>query len=260
MRILSTLALLVLASASQAHYHMLIPDKPSAKKGEPVTVTFQFGHPFEHQLSSMKAPREVRLVAPDGKEIDVKGKVKKVALKGEKGDVDGYRLTFTPEQRGDYVLAFNSAPTLMKEENEMLIDFVKVVIHVQAQKGWDRLAHKQYEWEPMTRPYGLLPGAVFRARFASLDKKIPNANLLVEVERYNPIAPKELPADEFITRTMKTDKDGVVTTNLPEAGWWCLTTTFQDLPVEDDGKTIKYKARSILWVYVDKSAPVRPAE
>jgi hypothetical protein len=59
---------------------------------------------------------------------------------------------------------------------------------------------------------------------------------------------------------MKTDRDGVVTTNLPEAGWWCLTTTFQDLPVEEDGKTTQYKARSTLWVYVDKNAPTKPAE
>ena len=67
MRSLSALALLLLASAGQAHYHMLIPDKPSAKKGEPVTVTFQFGHPFESELSDMLAPGQVTLIAPDGK-------------------------------------------------------------------------------------------------------------------------------------------------------------------------------------------------
>ena len=33
MRTLSTLALLVLASAGHAHYHMLLPDKPSANHG-----------------------------------------------------------------------------------------------------------------------------------------------------------------------------------------------------------------------------------
>ena len=260
MRQLSTLTLLLLVSTSQAHYHMLLPDKPSAKKGEPVTVTFQFGHPYEHQLTSMKAPGEVRLVAPDGKEIDVKGSVKKVSLKGEKGDVDGYRLTFTPQQRGDYVLVFTSAKTLMKEDNELLIDFVKVIIHVQAQKGWDRNVWGYVEWEPMTRPYGLLPGTVFQARFRTSPKKNPDVSLLVEVERYNPAPPKELPGDEFITRTMKTDDKGVVTTTLPEAGWWCLTTTYQLDSVEVDGKPVKRRQRSTLWVYVDKSAPTKPAE
>ena len=260
MRPFATLALLLLASAGQAHYHMLIPDKPSAKKGEPVTVTLQFGHPYEHQLSSMKEPRSLKLVAPDGTETDVKDKVKKVALKGEKGDVDGYRMTFTPDQRGDYVLLFVSAPMLMKEDGELLVDTARVVIHVQAQKGWDRNVWGYYEWQPLTRPYGLLPGTVFQARFVSANKKVSTADLLVEVERYNPKPPRELPDDEFITRTMKTDDKGVVTTTLPEAGWWCLTTTYEVVPEEVDGKAVKRRSRSTLWVYVDKSAPVKPAE
>jgi cobalt/nickel transport protein len=264
MRTPAALVLLLLASTGQAHYHMLLPDKPSAKKGEPVTVTFQFGHPYEHQLSSMKPPLAVRLVAPDGEEFDMtKSKsVKKVALKGEKGNVDGYRLTFTPKQRGDYVLVCTSSPTLMKEDNELLVDNLKVVIHVQAQKGWDRnVGDRGYNvWEPLTRPYGLLPGTVFQARFVPSNKKTPKANLMVEVERYNPTPPKTLPADEFITRTMKTDDNGIVTTTLPEAGWWCLTTTWEVLPAKVDGKPVKYRQRSTLWVYIDKSAPTKPAE
>ena len=52
----------------------------------------------------------------------------------------------------------------------------------------------------------------------------------------------------------------VATTNLPEAGWWCLTTTYQLDSVEVDGKPVKRRQRSTLWVYVDKTAPTKPVE
>ena len=51
MRILLSLAWLArAASCGQAHYNMLLPSSSWAKKGEVVTFTYQWGHPFEHQL------------------------------------------------------------------------------------------------------------------------------------------------------------------------------------------------------------------
>lgn len=275
MRRLSALALLLLASASQAHYHMLIPDKPSAKKGEEVSVICQFGHPFESELSTMFAPQEMILIGPGGKRTDVTKNLEKVSLKGIKGKVDGYRLKFTPDQRGDYVIEMTSAPTALPDTKETIQDSVRVVVHVQAQKGWDRESSEGFWGMPMTRPYGLLPNAVFQAKYAVTHERRakgeregkegrepwPVSNILVEVERYNPTPPKELPADEFITRTMKTDFYGVVTTNLPEAGWWCLTATRRAAAKANiDGKGVEVTRRATLWVYVDKSAPTKPTE
>ena len=267
MRTLSAFVLLVLASAAQAHYHMLLPDKPSAKKGEEVTVTCQFGHPFESELSVMLAPESVKLIEPDGKTVDVTKKLEMVSLEGVKGKVASYRLKFTPEQRGDYAIELVSAPTPLPGTKETIRDVVKVVVHVQAQKGWDRASDARFGCRPLTRPYGLLPGAVFQVHYSSRlgmhesPREAPHDDLLVEVERYNPTPPKELPADEFITRTVKTDPNGVATANLPEAGWWCLTATSRDSEVVIvGGKKAVVKRRATLWVYVDKSAPVKPAE
>ena len=266
MRRLSALALLLLASASQAHYHMLIPDKPSAKKGEEVTVTCQFGHPFESELSDMLPPQRVMLHSHGRRGIDVTNKLEKVSLEGVKGRVDGYRLKFTPDQRGDYVIEMISAPTTLPGEKETIQDTVKVIVHVQAQKGWDGRSDEAFGCKPMTRPYGLLPGAVFQVAYTGRLKKGEKPleplfayDLLVEVERYNPTPPKVLPADEFITRTVKTDHYGVATTNLPEAGWWSLTATRRNSEkVTFGGKEVEVKRRATLWVHVDKSAPIKP--
>ena len=49
----------------------------------------------------------------------------------------GARFRFTPESRGDYVLVLQTPPIWMEEEGEFFQDTVKVILHVQAQKGWD---------------------------------------------------------------------------------------------------------------------------
>jgi uncharacterized GH25 family protein len=78
------------------------------------------------------------------------------------------------------------------------------------------------------------------------------AGALVEVERYNPAPPKTLPADEFITRTVKTDPNGVATVTLPEPGWWAITAITDGGTRIRDGKAYPVKVRSTLWVPVDE--------
>jgi cobalt/nickel transport protein len=246
------------AASAGAHFNMLLPQTASAKKGEAVTLTYQWGHPFEHQLFDAPHPQSLIVLAPDGKKTELTAKLEKTTRKAGAKEVTAYQLRFTPEQRGDYVFVLQTPPIWMEEESEFLQDSVKVVLHVQAQKGWDN--GSGFEFVPLTRPYGLRPGMVFQARiFARVRARVGYetralANSLVEVERYNAAPPKELPPDEHITRTVKTDNNGVVTTTLTEPGWWCLTTVRAGGAQEKDGKTYPIRQRSTLWVFVDEAA------
>jgi len=129
------------------------------------------------------------------------------------------------------------------------------VLHVQAQKGWDQQAGAAvFEWEALTRPYGLQPGLTFQARLwgrLRSDTEAVASGLLVEVERYNAEPPKELPPDEQITRVVKTDPNGVATCTLPEAGWWALTAARGGGKKERDGQPRPVRERWTLWVFVD---------
>jgi uncharacterized GH25 family protein len=142
----------------------------------------------------------------------------------------------------------------MEEDKEFLADTVKVVLHVQAQKGWDGQIVPEFEMTPLTRPYGVLPGMVFQVQTpkSPIRPAIPLSRALVEVERYNPEAPKDLPSDELITRTVKTDSTGVATTTLTEAGWWCLTAGREAGEREREGAKYPLKQRATLWVYVQE--------
>jgi cobalt/nickel transport protein len=160
------------------------------------------------------------------------------------------------------VFLLQSAPVYLEDDKEYVQDTVKVILHVQAQKGWDAQQSNDLEWVPLTRPYGLYPGMVFQAQMTivaphlKVEKArsiLPLRGAMVEIERYNSKPPASVPTDEFITRTVKTDPSGVVTTTLPESGWWGLTVARPGtILVKHDGKEIKARQRSTLWVRVDR--------
>jgi len=247
---LALAALAAVAVPAQAHYNMLLPDIPSAKKDQPVLFTYQWGHPFEHELFDAPPPEAVTVLSPDGKTADLTKTLERTTVPaGEGKTVTAYRFTFTPDQRGDYVFLLRTPPIWMEEDGEFLQDDVKVVLHVQAQKGWDGTVRPGFEWSPLTRPYGLEPGMAFQAALQAGAK--PGVGSLAEIEHYHAEPPKKIPADEFCTRTAKTDPNGVVTATLTDPGWWCLAAGREAGMKDHDGKSYPVRERSILWVYVD---------
>jgi uncharacterized GH25 family protein len=251
----------LMGNAVEAHYSMLFPQVASARSGQAVTILFQWGHPFEHQLSSAASPRLLTVLTPSGKRIDLTKTLEEAAVPGPDGKkIRAFQCRFTPEERGDFVFVLHGSPIWMEENREFFLDTVQVVLHVQTQKGWDASLGKGMEMTPLTRPYGLQPGMVFQARVLAEGKAL--AGTLVEVERYNPSLPASLPPDEHITRTAKTDPRGVLTASLMEPGWWGLTAARINGTKEHDGKSFPIRERVTLWVFVDdpKSTQMTPAK
>ncbi len=263
--LLAAAASCVCAGAAHAHYHMLLPDKNSVKTGEEVTITYQFGHPFEHQLFHTAPPAIAEIYRPDGTVQDVKTNVKKIEVAGENDKkVTVYQLTFKPEQRGDHIVVFTSPEVAIDGEKLPIVDTAKVVVHVQTQNGWESpSAHhtnQAVDLTPLTRPYGLRTGMVFRAAFndvrgfrrgQNVDIPKPIRNAAGEIEHYNPQPPKQLPPDEHTTYAARTDDIGVLASTLPDPGWWGVTAI---RPTE------KRVDRCTFWVYVDDKIPLKPAE
>src|SRR4051794_27670748 len=108
--LLALVSVLGAASAAPAHFNMLLPQSAAGKKGEPVTLTYQWGHPFEHQLFDAPAPESVVVLGPDGEKTDLTKSLEQVALPGGEKKVTAYRLKFTPPQRGDYVFVLRTPP------------------------------------------------------------------------------------------------------------------------------------------------------
>jgi cobalt/nickel transport protein len=255
-------ALTLATSTSFAHYNMLLPDKPWANKGDKVTFAYQFGHPFEHELFDAPKPAALVVLTPKGGketlEIDKFLKpIKKDGADGKK--VTAWQFTYTPPERGDYTFMLDT-PEINHEENSSIIDTVRVVLHVQTQNGWDAVHPfgRGHDIQPCTRPYGILPGMVFKGRVVRFDdSKLQNEpfglGLDVEAEKYNEKPVKNLPADELITFKTKTDLNGYFVTTLPEPGWWGITalTGFDSVRQSKAPKKL-VRFRTTMWVHVDE--------
>jgi hypothetical protein len=260
------------ASSIDAHVSMLLPSSPCVKKGEEVTFTYQWGHPFEHQLFDAPRPESLYVRVP-GKPgasfpwgstcVDLGVALQKTERSGAEGKpVTVWHFRYVPQERGDYVFVLTTVPLLIKEEDQLVQDTVKVVLHVQAERNWDREVGWKggplpMQFMPLTRPYGLERNMVVQARLAEAKM----ADYLVEFERYNATPPKKLPPEEHVTRTARTDPNGIVTGTLTEPGWWALTARrhssndarLDDSPVvELDGKRRALHRRAVLWVHVDE--------
>lgn len=230
-----------------AHYHILLPQSPACKRGEAVPIAYLWGHPFEHQLFNAFLPERFYAIAPSGARIDLL----RILTIDDQRKTQAYHGPFTPNERGDYVFCAESRRMLLEEDRELIQDFVKVVLHVQAQKGWDVVAGEPLELIPLTRPYGIRAGMVVRVEARADGKALANAP--VEIERYNPTPPKELPADEHVTYTAKTDAHGTVVATLTEPGWWCVAASRLSGEKDFDGKRFPLRQRAILWIHVDEN-------
>jgi cobalt/nickel transport protein len=274
--VLTIAALIAVTGRAPAHYHILFPDRAAIDRDGTVTFTLFFGHPFEHQLFDFQRPKTIVTRSPDGRSSELTGKTEKIQA-GDRDHVPvtAYRWTYSPALRGDHVVLVRCEPQWLQEDSTFLEDTVKVILHVQTQNGWDSIVGDGFELVPLTRPYGLRPGMVFQVRIrdgASPPALIqrpptfpgseprPAAGVLVEVERYNVTPPKQLPPDEHITRSVKTDPNGVATFTLPEPGWWAITASRDGGTRMRGGKSYPVKIRSTLWVPVDDQVPLSPAK
>src|SRR5262245_42944082 len=135
---LAIVLLLVSGAPSSAHFAMLLPDAPYAEKGNVIALTYQWGHPFENQLSDAPPPARAYVLAPDGKTVELGKSLEKIKKKSaEPKEAGAYRLKFTPEQRGDYTFVLHTPPIWLDDSKEFVQDTAKVVVHVQTQKRWE---------------------------------------------------------------------------------------------------------------------------
>lgn len=200
------------------HFHMLLPESPTAGTGDTVRVTYLKGHPFEHEIIEVERPSVVKAHPPTGEPHTLAPCPGKPGP--SKAKPAGHTYCYEVPRRGDHIITATTRPVLDKGHGVLVENHLKVILHSRTQNGWDRAVGQKLEIVPLIRPYGLKPGWVFQARVL-LDGS-PREGVEIEVEKYNESPPSRLPEDEFITRTSRTAPGGVLTTTLDEPGWWLL--------------------------------------
>lgn len=225
--------LLLLAASALAHLPILTPARPWGAVGQELPVVFTFGHPFEVEAAPAARPVRFTVLPPTRPPIDLLPQ-----LDGAAKERPEWRGAFTPEERGDHIVALALPPK--EHGGETVQDFVKLVVHVPAvQRGWDRVVGDPLEVVPLTRPYGLPAGGAFRAEVLADGR--PLAGCEVQVEYKNAAPPAPLPPEPYVTRVERTDRSGAFAATLERAGWWIVCAS---------RATPQGTQRASLWLFV----------
>jgi cobalt/nickel transport protein len=245
---------------ASAQFHTFWPDNENgyARRGKPVSWDYFWGHPYEMVIFDAKKPN-FYVARPDGKTDSVEAS--QVQMKDEEtGKMrTAYRMRYKPTALGDSYLCLEAPLYVVEEEEVFLKDYVKQCIHVMAEEGWDRPVGMEIEIIPVTRPYGMEEGFVFKGQ--ALFKGKPLADAWVEIEKFNGfhVNHENLPTDQYgnenvsmITRVSKTDLNGYVVYTLDEPGWWMVSVSHADGEINHEGRDFPLVKRGGLWIYVEK--------
>ncbi|MGE5505679.1 MAG: DUF4198 domain-containing protein [Actinomycetota bacterium] len=240
--VLAVLALLTAAPAS-AHFQELIPDTDILPDGaRSVRLELAFTHPMARgPVMEMGTPIRFGVVS-GGKVEDLKDRLKPRKLDGR----TAFEATCDIKSPGDRVFFVEPAPYWEAAEGKWIVHYAKVVVDAGSGTGWDRPAGLPVEILPLSRPYGLWTGNLFRGQVVRAGKPVPGAQ--VEVEWRNDGSVK-VPSDPFLTQVVKADADGVFAYAMPRAGWWGFAALVDGPRIKGpDGKPAPVELGAVMWV------------
>lgn len=245
----ASIASLMLAAPTLAHYGMIIPEDSmiSQEDGRSVALTMSFSHPFEMEGMILDTPVAFS-VTHEGTTTDLLTDLKDATVM----DKQGFTLDYALDRPGTYIFAMEPKPYWEPAEDAFIIHYTKTYVTAYGDdEGWDTELGLKTEIVPLTKPFGLWEHNVFQGIVKLDGKPVPYAE--VEVEFLNDKAGAVAPDELMITQTVKADADGVFTYAPPSNGWWgfaALNTADYTLPQDGEDKAVELGA--VIWVHFEK--------
>ncbi len=242
-------ALVIFATASSAHFGMIIPSKDVVGKDDPreISLTLQFTHPFE-------GGPQMELLKPEKFGVVVEDKVTDLEETLKEKKVDGkstWETTYKVARPADYIFFMRPQPYWEPAEDKFIIHFTKVIVDtLGAQVGWDKPIAKAagipVEIVPLSRPYGLYAGNLFTGQIFRDGEPVADAEVEVEFcGRGNTKAP----TDSHIRQVIKADPKGIFSYAIPKPGWWGFSAVIEDFEtIKHEGKDKKVEIGAVIWV------------
>jgi cobalt/nickel transport protein len=243
--------LLMITPGLQAHFPILLHDANLGATQGTVTITYAYGHPFELELEPAPRPARLQITDSRGRVTNLTDRIQPTLFRGDT-NASAWQVRFEPE-RGDHLVALDSAPSIDSAARTVYQEYVKVCVHRGLQEGWNRRTGQPIEIVPLTRPYGLRAGTVFTGRL--LRGETPLADTEIHLERLNQRRParSELPPDPLITLTVRTDSEGRFALSLLDPGWWVIGAYVDQFgTVQRDGQQYQLDGFAGLWIRVEE--------
>ena len=239
-------AFLTMTPAALAHFQVIAPstDTVTEQTSRTVGIELVFTHPMERG-PVMPMERPVRFGVKEGDAVDnLEPLLRSRIIDGKQAWEASYEI----KKPGDYIFFVEPKPYWEPGEGKMIVHYAKVVIDAFGEgEGWDTMVGLPVEIRPLTRPYGLWTGNLFRGIVEHNGKPVPFAEVEVEWRNDGSITP---PSDAFITQVIKADAAGVFAYAMPRAGWWGFAALVEgNTPMKSpDGKDVPVELGALMWV------------
>jgi cobalt/nickel transport protein len=247
MRPLALAASLLFPALATAHFQELIPsvDLVTENTGNEIVLDLTFTHPMERgPAMAMAPPVRFGVLGPGGLE-DLRETLTPVRV----DDQPAFRAEYRVAQPGGYQFFVEPAPYWEPAEGAMIVHYTKVAIDAYgAEEGWDDLIGLPVEIQPLTRPFGLWTGNLFRGIVLHDGEPVPFAEVEVEWRNDGSVS---IPADAFVTQVTKADAQGVFAYAMPRAGWWGFAALVEadDTMPNPDGAQVPVELGGLIWVH-----------
>lgn len=245
--ILLAAVLAAVSAPALAHFQELIPERDivTAEGGKSIGLSLTFTHPMEAGPAMEMAPPKRFGVFSEGKVRDLSATLKPRKIQGK----TAYTAAYSFAAPGDHLFFVEPAPYWEPGEGKWIVHYTKVAVNAfGAEEGWDASIGLPVEIEPLTRPYGVWTGNIFRGVVKKDGKPVPGAT--VEVE-YRSEGKVKAPADPFVTQVVKADANGVFAYAMPRAGWWGFAALVDgdDKMPAPDGKPADVELGGLIWIH-----------
>lgn len=240
------IGLLLATMPAHAHFQVIVPsaDIIDDQSSRTVVLDLIFTHPMQRgPVMAMQKPARFGVKAG--------GKLQDLGASLQPKPADGkpaWTAAYTINAPGDYVFFVEPQPYWEPAEGKLIIHYAKVVVDgFGAGDGWDAMVGLPVEIRPLTRPYGVWTGNVFRGIVEKAGKPVPFAE--IEVEWLNDGSVKA-PADAFVTQVITADAAGTFAYAMPRGGWWGFAALVEAEKPQPgpDGTPVPVELGALMWV------------
>lgn len=230
----------------------ILPSRDVVTGGDPTAIAFDLNLTVRGEADAVVNPGPADFgVFQDGRMVSLAGKVSKSEPETA-GGVPRFTAGIDMAGGADQVFYATSAPVWDTTRGRIMRQYAKTVVagHSADMPGWDAILGLPIEIVPLTQPYGLRAGAVFRGVLLNDGMPVPFSRVdVVHVD-----APEDDMAWPPTDVVVKTDANGTFAVSLPGDGWWAMRAPFADVGAIDDpaGNKAPTERAAVFWLYANE--------
>lgn len=233
-------------ACARAHFGAVIPARSMLDQSHgQVTILFAFMHPFEQNSMTLAKPRKAAVVNMETLQQQVvTPNLDPVKFLGHAA----WQVSYRPRRPAVYCIYMIPQPYWEPAEDHYIQHITKTYIAAYgAEDGWEKPVGLATEIVPLSRPFGLYAGNVFRGRVYVAG--VPAPDKRVEVEYYNRGGSVKAASEYMITQVVRTDEQGIFVYSPPAAGWWAFAAlSTAEHSIKHNGAAKSLELGAVIWV------------